>query len=105
VLVMQYLFRLQGDHSLYHPNTIMRVAAQAENSADPRQALLLYEIIRQHYPNTPNHEMALYRMARFSWQQLHDAAKARGYLRELLQLYPMGDLEQHAQLLLQQMGK
>ncbi|HEY3377161.1 MAG TPA: rhomboid family intramembrane serine protease [Armatimonadota bacterium] len=103
-LVTGYLLKMGGDHTIYKPGYLLRLAQYAERSANPQYALHLYQLILQHHANAPEHEMALYRTANYYWEQENNAQRARAYLQELLTRYPFGSLEPHARGLLRQIG-
>lgn len=103
-LVGQYLLAHEGDHTLYTSRHLMGVARHMESASDPRHAARLYEMVITHHASTPEHEVALYRLALCCWDRFQNAEYARAYLTQLLSRYPCGSMEPHARALLRQMG-
>lgn len=103
-LVLVYLLRMQGDYSLYTPAQLIRLARHAEETPNPQQALAIYQVIREHYPQAMENEMALYRTALCYKDKLRDHVNARASLQELVARYPFGTLEPYARVLMKELG-
>lgn len=103
-LAAWYLLKLHGNPTLYTPAQLLRIGKQCEGTPDPAEANDVYDLLIQNFPQAPEIEMALYRMALTYRDHLRDPVNARVCLQELLQRYPFGSLESHARQLLSQMG-
>ncbi len=104
-LAVWYLLKLHGDPALYGPAQLLRIGRHSEGTPEPAEAIDIYAMVMQHFPQAPENEMALYRMALTYREHLRDTDNARVCLQELLQRYPFGSLEAHARQLLQQIGE
>ncbi len=102
-LVVRYLLSYRGDHSIYTPAHLLRLARHAESGQNTQHILAIYDLILSNHPKAPETEIALYRSALCSWQRCHDPVNARTCLQELLTRYPFGSLEQHAKSLLREL--
>lgn len=99
-LVIYYLMRLEGDHKLYKTSQLMRLARHVEHDPDPKNAIGIYDLILDHYPNAPETEMVLYRLALLFWEKQQDKDTAWMLLSQLLERFPYGSLEHPAKQLM-----
>jgi hypothetical protein len=82
----------------------MRLAADRERAADNGRTLKLYYAVVQRFPDTPDVETALCRMAQLYWNAYRDAPNARRCVEVLLQGFPYSPMAAFGQSLLRQMG-
>jgi membrane associated rhomboid family serine protease len=101
-LVALYLTDFEGDVTIYRPVDLLHAAAAMERAGDTGRALRVYQLILDAFPNTPDVEMALFRIAQCHWNGGGNAGAARECIGELLRRFPIGQTSAPAQSLLRQ---
>jgi membrane associated rhomboid family serine protease len=101
-IVAYYLTDFKGDPKIYHPVVLMRLAGIMERAGKPHQAIGIYYQLCNAYPEAPDVETALYRMANCYWNSYHDAANARNCIQQMMQRFPNGPMAPFARALLNQ---
>ncbi|MEN6580965.1 MAG: tetratricopeptide repeat protein, partial [Armatimonadota bacterium] len=86
------------------PAHLLRLAGLLEHSNDSQQALNVYLMVINRYPNSGDCETALYRSAQCCWNILHDGAKAQRCLNEMLRRFPNGYMVSSGKALLKQIS-
>lgn len=100
--VAYFLLSLRGDYSFYQPVHMLRLAGNLERNRDLLQAIEVYRLISERYPDSPDVEMALYKMAQCYWNGFRNAKGASGCLDELAKRFPRGNMVPFAKTMYQQ---
>ena len=98
-LVNRYLLDLQGDIKIYQSSQLLKLAALLRQTGNPEAALGLYQRLIQSFPESPDAEMAILRMAQIQWNQFRDADAALSSLTEMQERFPHGRFLSYAQAL------
>ena len=104
-LVATYLTDLKGDLGCFPLGRLIWLADNRQHAGDTQSALKLYERIAECYPDTPDMETALCRMAQIHWNANHDAAGARQCIETMLERFPYGPMALAGENLLRQMDQ
>jgi membrane associated rhomboid family serine protease len=99
-LVATYVADLGGDPSLYPIGQLMWLADNQQHSGDPDMALKLYQRITERFPDTPDMETALCRMAQIHWNVRRDGQSARQCVDAMLAKSPFGPMASVGEALL-----
>lgn len=103
--VAHFLTNMSGDHTIYKPVHLLRLAGTLEKMEQAQLALAIYQIIVNAYPAQQDAETALYRMATCCWNQFKDRQKAERCLGEMLRRFPNGSMAQFGRNLQRQMAQ
>ena len=98
-LVSRYLLDLQGDIKVYQSSQLIKLAALLRQAGNPDAALRLYQRLVESFPESPDAEMAILRMAQIQWNQFRDANAALSFLTEMQERFPQGRFLSYAQAL------
>ena len=98
-LVGRYLLDLQGDIKVYPSGQLLKLAALLRQAGKPEAALGLYQRLVESFPDAPDAEVAIQRMAQIQWNQFRDADAALSYLTEMQERFPQGRFLSYAQAL------
>lgn len=98
-LVSHYLLDLQGDIKVYQSSQVLKLAALLRQAGNSEAALGLYQRLIQSFPEAPDAEMAILRMAQIQWNQFRDADAALSSLTEMQERFPQGRFLSYAQAL------
>jgi tetratricopeptide (TPR) repeat protein len=85
---------------------LRRAASFAQHyQRDLNQALVYYGMVIDNYPNTPEHESALFATAFLYDEELKDLDRARLYYERFIDEYPNSEFAEDAQVMLNNLGK
>ena len=98
-LVGRYLLDLQGDIKAYPSGQLLKLAALLRQAGKPEAALGLYQRLVESFPDAPDAEVAILRMAQIQWNQFRDADAALSSLTEMQERFPQGRFLSYAQAL------
>lgn len=103
-LVATYVTDMRGDAGVYRSIQLLRLASMMDRQGDPVRAAQLYHLIAEQRPNDPEAETALYRLAMAAWNIHRNAEKAKGFIAELQNRFPHGEMVTYANALLRKIG-
>ena len=98
-LVADYLTSKNGDMEIYQPKHILKLASIMKAEGRHEDALRLYEMLVQCFPNSEDAEMVFFRMAQIQWDQFKDATAALSSLYKMQSHFPNSSLSSTAQTL------
>jgi len=98
-LVSRYLLDVQGDINVYPSGQLLKLAARLRQAGNPEAALGIYQRLIQSFPESPDTEMAILRMAQIQWNQFKDADAALSSITEMQERFPQGRFLSYAQAL------
>lgn len=105
VFVAYYLTTLRGDIRIYQSLHLLRLAGTLERRNELQQALQVYTLLVNTFPETQDAEAAFYKMAYCFWNSYKDASNARNCLQQMLVRFPNGSMASYGRALLKQIGQ
>lgn len=89
---MQLIMISPESCNVFDPSDLIYTGKYAESIDNIHAALSIYSIVAEQYAESPEVELALFRLAAVQWYKNHNSADALHYLNQILEKFPNGRL-------------
>lgn len=90
--VLKYLAEQEGSTESLDAGDLIYLGARGESAGRTEHALFCYHLVETAYPNSPDLEMAWFRIAALLWRQQSNPQAALRKIDSLLEMFPNGRL-------------